>query len=229
MAILLCILADCSTRTKRGNGNFGHIPEMNVSQPRESASNQILQVQFTDAHAIADSIVKIVIDDTSAYKCLITDYGFSYPYWVKSLNDTLSGPALEYKFYYGLLFEGDTIKYANISVGSDMRINYCDINELIAYKKFLNGELEIGPKQALAEAIPFGIKDVDVSTIFHSSNFSIDTLPNIQCARKAYDKALANPGNFFWEIRNTCNGCVWLKVDASNGVVFDQGRVMYQY
>jgi hypothetical protein len=225
----LYALGSCNTTTKIANGNFGQSPRINYPQSLASDSLTIFLNQLTNAHALADSIVKLVINDKRYYKFLTTEYGFTYPYWEKHLKDTLTGPAKEYKFYYGLLHDGDTIKSAIVSINSDMRINTCEIYELIAYKKFLNGKLSIGPKEALKEATAYGIKEKGVSMTFHASYYSLDKLADIQHVSTLYEKALIDSGKFFWEISNDCNGCVSLKVDAASGEVFDKGNIQYIY
>ncbi|SMB99616.1 hypothetical protein SAMN00120144_3702 [Hymenobacter roseosalivarius DSM 11622] len=70
-------LMGCSTTTNNPQGNFGQPPQLHLTHPLNVPSSQALLHQFAAAHARADSLVRLAIPDTSAWKSLPTSYGFS--------------------------------------------------------------------------------------------------------------------------------------------------------
>ena len=231
LAFIVCSiwLIGCSTATNNSTGNFGHPPQLHLKQPLDAPSSKVLLHQFAAAHARADSLVRLAIPDARDRKFLLTHYGFSYPYWVASATDTLPGPAQKYEFNYSLMHQGDTIESALLTIGPDLRVYPSELAELVAYQRFLTGDLEIGPKQAVGVAVDFGVKQKGAEVGFYAGGFTPDTLTDLQQASTYYQKLIANPKPCYWLVENNCDGCVRLKVNASNGKVFDQDKVMFMY
>ena len=160
---------------------------------------------------------------------MLTHYGFSYPYWVASATDTLPGPAQEYEFSYSLMHQGDTIGSALITIGPDLRVYPSELAELIAYQRFITGDLEIGPKQAVGVAVGFGVKQTGAEAGFYAGGFTADTLTRLHQVSAYYQEVIDNPRTCYWLVENDCNGCVRLKVNASNGKVFGQDKLIFVY
>ena len=222
-------LTGCSTAPNNATGNFGQPPQLHLKHPRDAASSQVLLRQFAAAHARADSLVRLAIPDTSDQKSLLTGYGFSYPHWVAYTTDTLPGPALEYEFSYSLLHQGDTIGSALVTIGPDRRVYPSELAEIVAYQRFLTGDLEIGPRQAVGVAVGAGAKEKGAEVGFYAGGFTPDTLTGLQQAGVYYQEVIANPRTCFWLVENDCNGCVRLKVNASNGKVIGQDKIIFVY
>jgi hypothetical protein len=223
-------LAGCTTATNNPTGNFGHTPLLYLKHPRSAPSSQALLHQFAAAHARADSVVMMALPDAQDWASLTTTYGFTYPYWEANLADTLPGPALEYKFYYGLLHQGDTVQSAIVSIGPDLRIRPSELAELAAYKKFLQGELAIGRQKAIAIAKRHGLKEPGAVVTFHSGNVPlIDTLSSLQPVSAYYNDLTIHPVLFYWELQNDCDGCAWLQVGAGNGKLLQKGQTQVVY
>ena len=231
LALLVCFigLIGCSNATNNPTGNFGQPPQLHLKQPLTAPSSQVLLRQFAAAHARADSLVRLAIPDTSDQKSLLTSYGFSYPYWVAHATDTLPGPAQKYEFSYSLLYQGDTIASALVTIGPDRRVYPSELAELIAYQRFLTGDLEIGPKQAVGVAVGAGVKQKGAEAGFYAGGFTSDTLTKLQQANAYYQEVVANPRTCYWLVENDCNGCIRVKVNASNGKVFEQDKIIFVY
>jgi len=230
-ALFVCSsgLIGCSTATKNSAGNFGQPPQLYLKQPLNAPSSLVLLRQFAAAHARADSLVRLAIPDTSDQKSLLTRYGFSYPYWVASATDTLPGPAQKYEFSYSLLHQGDTIASALVTIGPDLRVYPSELAELIAYQRFITEDLEIGPKQAVSVAVGAGVKQKGADAGFYAGGFTPDTLTKLQQASAYYQEVIANPRTCYWLVENDCNGCVRLKVNASDGKVFGRDKIIFVY
>ena len=231
LAFIACSagLIGCSKATNNPTGNFGQHPQLHLKQPLNAPSSQVLLRQFAAAHARADSLVRLAIPDTSDQKSLLTRYGFSYPYWVASASDTLPGPAQKYEFSYSLLHQGDTIASALVTIGPDRRVYPSELAELIAYQRFITGDLEIGPKQAVGVAVGAGVKQKGAEADFYVGGFTPDTLTRLQQASAYYQEVIANPRTCYWLVENDCNGCVRLKINASSGKVFGQDKIIFVY
>ena len=231
LALIACStgLIGCSHATNKPTGNFGQPPQLHLKQPINAPSSQVLLRQFAAAHARADSLVRLAIPDTSDQKSLLTHYGFSYPYWVASATDTLPGPAQKYEFSYSLLHQGDTIASALITIGPDLRVHPSELAELIAYQRFITGDLEVGPKQAVGVAVGAGVKQAGAEAGFYAGGFTADTLSRLRQVGAYYQEVIDNPRTCYWLVENDCNGCVRLKVNASNGKVFGQDKIIFVY
>ncbi|WBA44248.1 hypothetical protein [Hymenobacter canadensis] len=230
LLLLSNLLIACKPDLGSAKGNFGQHPQLHLQQHRFSASSQRLLNQFAEAHTLADSVVKLAIPDKRHWQYLITDYGLSYPYWEAHPTDTLPGPALEYKFYYGLLYRGDTIRSAIVSISPNMRVNTTELAELVAYNHFLMGNLEIGPKQAFAIASAYGVKEKEASITFHGNSFYSDQFFTLQQVKATYHAmGEVAPASFYWDIQSTCDGCASLKVNAANGKAFAVGKTVFIY
>ncbi|RZK22538.1 MAG: hypothetical protein EOO56_08260 [Hymenobacter sp.] len=210
-------------------GNFGQHPQLHLKQTLNAPSSQVLLHQFAVAHARADSLVRLAIPDTSDQKSLLTDYGFSYPSWVASATDTLPGPAQKYEFSYSLMHQGDTIGSALVTIGPDLRVYPSELAELIAYQRFIMGDLEIGPKQAVGVAVGSGVKQKGAEVGFYAGGFTLDTLTRLKQVSTYYQEVITNPRACYWLVENDCNGCTRLKVNASNGKVFGQDKIIFVY
>lgn len=208
LALIACStgLIGCSHATNKPAGNFGQAPQLHLKQPLNAPSSQVLLRQFAAAHARADSLVRLAIPDTSDQKSLLTHYGFSYPYWVASATDTLPGPAQEYEFGYSLLHQGDTIASALITIGPDLRVYPSELAELIAYQRFITGDLEIGPKQAVGVAVGAGVKQAGAEAGFYAGGFTADTLSRLRQVSAYYQEVIDNPRTCYWLVENDCNG-----------------------
>ena len=223
-------LMGCTTATNNPTGNFGQPPRLYLKHPRNASSSQALLQQFAAAYARADSVVMLALPEARDRAYLTTAYGFTYPYWEAHPADTLPGPALEYKFYYGLLHQGDTVQSAIVSIGPDLRIRPSELAELAAYRKFLHGELAIGRQEAIAIAKPYGLKEPGAVVTFHSGNVPlIDTLSSLQRVSAYYQDFAVHPVLFYWELQNYCDGCAWLQVGAGSGKLLQRGKTQVVY
>lgn len=223
-------LPGCNPAPTHSKGNFGESPRLRLTSQISNLSRQALLTQFAAAHARADSVVKLAIPAAEDWTFLTTDYGFSYPNWEASPKDTLAGPARKYKFYYGLLHQGDTVQSAIISIGSDLRIHPSELAEVAAYQQFLQGELAIGRRKAVSLATQYGLQEAGATVTFHSANVAlIDTLPSLQAVRSYYAYLAIHPTFFYWELRNDCDGCAWLKIGARTGQILEQGKTQIMY
>lgn len=231
LALIACStgLIGCSNAANKPTGSFGQPPQLHLKQPLDAPSSQVLLRQFAAAHARADSLVRLAIPDTSDQKSLLTHYGFSYPYWVASATDTLPGPAQKYEFSYSLIHQGETTASALITIGPDLRVYPSELAELIAYQRFITGDLEIGPKQAVGIAVGSGVKQTGAEVGFYAGGFTADTLTRLQQVSAYYQEVIASPRACYWLVENDCNGCVRLKVNASNGKVFGQDKIIFVY
>lgn len=231
LVLIVCStwLTECSTATNNPTGNFGQSPQLHIKQPLNAPSSKVLLQQFAAAHARADSLVQLAIPDASDRKFLLTHYGFSYQYWVASAADTLPGPAQKYEFSYSLMHQGDTIGSALLTIGPDLRVYPSELAELVAYQRFITGDLEIGSKQAVSIAEGFGVKQKGAETGFYAGGFTSDTLTTLQQVTKYYQGLSANPRLCYWLVENDCNNCVRFKINASNGKVFQQDRIQFIY
>jgi hypothetical protein len=223
-------LTGCTPTTSSPKGNFGQSPQLQLEHPLRAPSSQALLTQFAAAHARADSVVKLAIPDAKDWACLTTNYGFSYPNWEAHSTDTLPGPARVYKFYYGLLHQGDTVRSAIVSIGADLRIHPSDLAELVAYQQFLRGELPIGQRKAVSIGTHYGLQEAGASVTFHSGNVAlIDTLSSLRLVRAYYAALIVHPVLFYWELSNECNGCAWLRISARSGDLLLQGKTQVIY
>lgn len=231
LALSMCSawLIGCSTATNNPVGNFGQHPQLHLKQTLNALSSQVLLHQFAAAHARADSLVRLAIPDTGDQKSLLTRYGFSYPSWVASATDTLPGPAQEYEFSYSLMHQGDTIGSALVIIGPDLRVYPSELAELIAYQRFITGDLEIGPKQAVGVAMGFGVKQKDAEVGLYAGGFTSDTLTNLQQVSTYYQEVTANPRTCYWLVENNCNGCARVKVNAADSKVIGQDKIIFVY
>ncbi|TPG62431.1 hypothetical protein EAH73_19765 [Hymenobacter nivis] len=116
-----------------------------------------------------------------------------------------------------------------VTIGPDRRVYPSQLAELIAYQRFITGDLEIGPKQAVGVAVGSGVKQKDAKVGFYAGGFTPDTLTRLQQASAYYQEVIANPRTCYWLVQNDCNGCVGLKVNAANGHVFEQGKITFMY
>lgn len=219
-------LMGCSSATNTPNGNFGQSPPLKLKHPASAPSSQALMKQFAAAHVRADSVVKLAVPDAQDWAFLTTDYGFTYPNWEAHPGDTLPGPALEYKFYYGLLYQGDTIRSAIVSIGPDGRIFPSELAELVAYQKFLHGGLTIGQQKAVVIGMRHGLKERDVVVTFHTSEWANDTLTSLKPVEAYYHQLALDPALAYWKLQNYCDGCAWLKVGAGTGKLLEQGKTV---
>lgn len=220
----------CTPIASPSTGNFGKLPPLQLVHERAARPSQTLLAQFTAAHARADSIVKLAIPDAQHWASLTTHSGFSYPNWEAHLTDTLPGPATEYKFYYGLLYQGDTIQSAVVSIGPDLRVYPSELAELVAYQQFLQGDLTIGQRKAVAIATHYGLQEAGASVTFHSGEvMRMDTLATLQAVRAHYANLAAHPLLYYWDLRSACNNCAWLRIGAASGQVLQQGKTVIMY
>lgn len=223
-------LMGCTTATNGPTGDFGRPPRLYLKHPRSAPSSQALLQQFAAAHLRADSVVMLALPDARDQASLITAYGFNYPCWEAHPGDTLPGPALEYKFYYGLLHQGDTVQSAIVRIGPDLRIRPSELAELAAYRKFRHGELAIGRQEAIAIAKRYGLTEPGAVVTFHSGNVPlIDTLSSLQPVNAYYQDLTLHPVLFYWELQNECDGCAWLQVGAGSGKLLQRGKTQVVY
>ena len=99
---------------------------------------------------------------------------------------------------------------------STLHITYYRYYYLLAFRKFIDGKLDVTTTKAKKIAIANGVRGNDLEPIFHSTRDYPDTLNSTNA-------------NYYWDVRSNCDGCPFVTIDAKNGKIIERGKMKFQY
>jgi len=191
---------------------------------------------FIKAKLLADSIIVTVFNSDSALSCFNIKYSFLYNNWEKSSTDSLVGKPEKYIFFYNLRTGNDTIySSACIEIDTLNRILFFDFAHFVALKKIFNREMKINQSMAKKIGVNNGVSSNELIALLKydvdrgSYIDNVDSIYNFNQFKTYWNDMRTNKHKFYWHIKNNCNGCVWVMIDADTGEIYDKGKVRYIY
>lgn len=197
--VLLLFIVSCSNDKDK---KFIDIPI------KLKTSNRQLQSNFDSCLLLTKQLIKTQVSDkefSEYFNLSKRATGFEYDNVVWSISDTLVELPKGYQIFYDFVYKGDTLSSFRADFDANMKvIDYRNFH-LLAFRKFINKELTITKSMAAEIALKNGMERQDLELIF-------------QCSAE----------KFYWECKNSCDGCLYLKIDAKTGKIIEQGKVVYQ-
>ncbi|HET7732650.1 MAG TPA: hypothetical protein VFK73_02335 [Paludibacter sp.] len=227
------LLIGCSKNVQHHKDIYSKIQPLDLTLKTTDSS---LINNFKQAKLLADSMIVTIFDSDTILSQFNIRYGFLYDNWMKSPADSLVGKPEKYEFLYNLKLNDDTIlTSASIEIDTLNRILACDFPMFIGLKKINNRELKIDQAFAKTIGLENGLSSDKLIILFRNKRIDEKSMPNIPNSFRLKEfKTYLNyiqdmKYMFYWYVKNDCNDCPWIMVDAETGQIFDKGKVRYIY
>jgi len=232
LAIIFSVfLISCNSHQSKNiysniNQNYVHL------KTKDSA----LIENFKQAQLLADSIIVTIFNTDSVFTCLNIRYGFLYDNWVKSTSDSLYGKPQKYEFYYNLQQGNDTVfTSACIEIDTIKNILECDYPRFLGLKMLFQNKLKINQSEARTISLKNGLSSNKLIILFKNKKIDNKSLPDVQDSYKfkefeSYWKYMETVKyQFYWNVKNNCDNCPWIIIDAETGKISNKGKVEFKF
>ena len=232
LAIIFSVLL-ISCNSHQSKNIYSNINQNDIHlKTRDSA----LIENFKQAKLLADSIIVTIFNTDSVFTCLNIRCGFLYDNWVKSTSDSLYGKPQKYEFYYNLRQGNDTVfTSAYIEIDTIKNIIECDYPRFLGFKMLFQNKFKINQSEAKTIGLKNGLSSDKLIILFKNKKIDNKSLPDVLDSYKfkefaSYWKYIETiKYQFYWNVKNNCDNCPWIIIDAETGKITTKGRVEFKF